>query len=703
MSLSATRVTELASPLTQGLELLDAAGALRCLCANDALLFAGYGGLPGLLDAATLDSAAGLCASMRAALAHPAGHVVFAGCGTSGRLAHFHATSLNAAWAAGGGGARAQPPFSYILAGGDAALVLPQEAAEDSPSAALAALAAWEARHCPAPHAPIVLLGVTCGLSAPFVFALLEAALGKPPGGAEWTPAVLGFNPIGAMAAPLPAAHATLLRMQAAAEAGAASDAAGGAPAPARRRAHVLTPCLGPEAVAGSSRMKGGSATSVLLQALAAVALAPPLPAAPPLAAQLQEALLRFSDALQRLYAAASAGSDSGSSGGLAPLAAAAGAALTSASAASPTRRGRLIYLGAGAAGALALTDASECPPTFGSLHDDVRGYVAGGFAALLGAEAAAALPPLRIPPQLLLPPAPAPAPAAPAAPAEPDAPPRLAVVDLEAGFAGECLPTLGPSDCVILVAIEGVGSSEEQAGALRALAAAGARGAVLGHICVLSSSGSAGGRALAAAARAAAPLGLALALPELALRPAALPATASLPCLAFLALKLALNAVSTLAHAARGCVVRGRMVAMCISNSKLYHRAVGIIEDVAGVARGAAERALLAAIYEGQREAAGGGRGARPAAPAAPPWTRTCAQPRGSRACCQWPSCWQPALRWAAAAAARKSAARCCAGSQCPAGPLQRCAPRRQRRQRADSAGERGEGFLFLLPVFAS
>lgn len=41
------------------------------------------------------------------------------------------------------------------------------------------------------------------------------------------------------------------------------------------RNAHLLTPNVGPEALAGSSRMKGGSATLVLLDALCAGALAP--------------------------------------------------------------------------------------------------------------------------------------------------------------------------------------------------------------------------------------------------------------------------------------------------------------------------------------------------------------------------------------------------------------------------------------------
>jgi len=47
-------------------------------------------------------------------------------------------------------------------------------------------------------------------------------------------------------------------------------------------------------------------------------------------------------------------------------------------------RGGRLLYVGAGTSGRLGVLDASECPPTFGSDPDDVRGIIAGGEPALV-------------------------------------------------------------------------------------------------------------------------------------------------------------------------------------------------------------------------------------------------------------------------------------------------------------------------------
>jgi N-acetylmuramic acid 6-phosphate etherase len=44
---------------------------------------------------------------------------------------------------------------------------------------------------------------------------------------------------------------------------------------------------------------------------------------------------------------------------------------------------GRLVYIGAGTSGRLGVLDASECPPTYGTSPDMVRGLIAGGDAAL--------------------------------------------------------------------------------------------------------------------------------------------------------------------------------------------------------------------------------------------------------------------------------------------------------------------------------
>ena len=44
---------------------------------------------------------------------------------------------------------------------------------------------------------------------------------------------------------------------------------------------------------------------------------------------------------------------------------------------------GRLFYVGAGTSGRLGVLDASECPPTFGTLPEKVQGIMAGGETAI--------------------------------------------------------------------------------------------------------------------------------------------------------------------------------------------------------------------------------------------------------------------------------------------------------------------------------
>jgi len=48
---------------------------------------------------------------------------------------------------------------------------------------------------------------------------------------------------------------------------------------------------------------------------------------------------------------------------------------------------GRLFYFGAGTSGRLGVVDASECPPTFGTDPDMVRGLIAGGKEAMFVAQ----------------------------------------------------------------------------------------------------------------------------------------------------------------------------------------------------------------------------------------------------------------------------------------------------------------------------
>ena len=48
---------------------------------------------------------------------------------------------------------------------------------------------------------------------------------------------------------------------------------------------------------------------------------------------------------------------------------------------------GRLLYIGAGTSGRLAVVDAAECPPTYGVPRDLVQGIIAGGTKTMMQAS----------------------------------------------------------------------------------------------------------------------------------------------------------------------------------------------------------------------------------------------------------------------------------------------------------------------------
>jgi hypothetical protein len=376
-------------------------------------------------------------------------------------------------------------------------------------------------------------------------------------------------------------------------------------------RGALLNPVVGAEAVAGSSRMKGGSATWILCAAMVEVgaraALAGAPPAAPP-AAAVRGALAAFEAAVRAFYALASPA--------LARALASAAAALSAPRAApwprggaphlTPSARGRLFYIGRGAAGLLGLVDASEATDTYGAAFNDVRAFCAGGWPRMAVAPGAADP---AVPRELRG--------GAGAADAEERACPALE------GFA-EFAPTLCAADAVVALWVQGgcdAGGGDAGADAaaiLAAMAAAAAAGARVHAVAVREQHGAAAGAAadLLAAAAAAGGAAVDIALPALAVPPgAALPAAAAaeprgagagaraaapppVPALGLLALKLALNALTTGAFVARGVVVGNVMANMMLTNHKLFLRALRIVDALAGCGAAGAHRAVLRAVY---------------------------------------------------------------------------------------------------------
>ncbi|WP_219470197.1 N-acetylmuramic acid 6-phosphate etherase [Nonomuraea rhizosphaerae] len=198
---------------------------------------------------------------------------------------------------------------------------------------------------------------------------------------------------------------------------------------------------------------------------------------------------------------------------------------------------GRLLYVGAGTSGRLAVLDASECPPTFGTDPSLVQGVIAGGMDALTrsveGAED-----------------------------------------DAEAGAAALADLEVGPLDSVV-----GVSASGRAPFVLGALAEAARRGALtVGLSCN-------DGAPLSAAAEH----GI-----EVVVGPEVV--TGSTRLKAGTAQKLVLNMISTISMIRLGRTYGNRMVEMSAMNSKLADRAVRMVSDITGADHDAAGAALDAA-----------------------------------------------------------------------------------------------------------
>jgi N-acetylmuramic acid 6-phosphate etherase len=198
---------------------------------------------------------------------------------------------------------------------------------------------------------------------------------------------------------------------------------------------------------------------------------------------------------------------------------------------------GRLVYVGAGSSGRLALVDAAECVPTFGVPPGQVLALVAGGPSALAVAQEAA----------------------------EDDA---------EAGARDLAGARVGPRDAV--VALSASGRTPYVVGAGRAAAAAGAL-----TVAVVCAGGSPLGQLVAHEV-------VAVVGPEVV--------AGSTRMKAGTAQKLVLNTISTVSMVRLGKTYGNLMVDVVAGNAKLRARARRAVELAAGASEEDAEAALEAA-----------------------------------------------------------------------------------------------------------
>lgn len=198
---------------------------------------------------------------------------------------------------------------------------------------------------------------------------------------------------------------------------------------------------------------------------------------------------------------------------------------------------GRLLYVGAGTPGRIGLLDAAECPPTFGTPPEQVRGIIAGGRAAVTGAV-------------------------------------EGVEDDTDAGVADVAAAQVGPGDAVV-----GLTASGRTPYVLAALAEARRRGAAtVGLSC-----------------NTGAELSAVVEYPvEIAVGPEFVAGSTRLK--AGTAQKLVLNMISTISMVRIGKTHGNLMVDLVATNQKLQARAIRMVQEITGVTAEAAETALAAA-----------------------------------------------------------------------------------------------------------
>ncbi|XP_062417391.1 glucokinase regulatory protein isoform X1 [Pungitius pungitius] len=509
-------VSEKSNPLTRDMDRASARCIVRMLQACDAQMFQRRTGTTyqRLLSEPVLETLTEVAKKVEHILKHPRDSlIVLSGCGTSGRLAFLMASAYNRALRE----LDHSLVYSYIIAGGDRALLSSQEAPEDD--AELGVLSLQKA--CEG-HKSVLFIGISCGLSAPFVAGQLDFCLQHPE---VYTPVLIGFNPTHqARDERIPGCSFTfrsvVRRMQELAK---------------RRGAFLVNPAVGPEAVSGSSRMKGGSATKILLEVALSAAHAAAFADTPISPVGIRQHMGAHEKTLEITYAQAE---------GLGALLEAAGQSLR--------RGGRLCYLGWGPLGTLGLVDASECVPTFGAGCEDVRGFISGGYSELNNKEG-----PLG---------------------------PGFSIAHED--FLRQVLPSLSDRDLVLLLythadrvseVAELARAAREKTSNVHAVyhrvdgdAAAAAQQDDINRLCLLS---------------------LKFTWPSTA-------SGISLHKQWELSTKLVLNAVSTGAHVLKGKIYQNHMVDVQVTNSKLYRRATRLLQKLSGCPEPRCEEALLKAIY---------------------------------------------------------------------------------------------------------
>lgn len=543
---------------------------LRILRAVDAQVFTGWREYSSLFDFDLLqqcERVAQSCAKLiRLCMSGRDVAIVMTGCGTSGRVAYLTARRFNQALRSIG---VTKLAFYYLISGGDSALLLSDELPEDDPVEGASDLEAIIKKY--GQHG-YFLIGVTCGLSAPYVAGQLDYAIrdiesSKKSDGSYTIKgvAVLGFNPPNmARNAPIEKAqgHWAFRDVALQLEELRLTEQVGVTAAHEGCTYATLTPVVGPEPVGGSSRMKGGSATVVVLDTVCrrALLLATSIDSDSCQVSTIEDMYLAFQQCHSKTYATACCPPQplpSTIPSGVIPAAETGEYSLCRVmeSAALALRDNcRLYYVGTGSAGCMGCIDVSEMPDTYGSPFDQVRAFVSGGWTVVGNMDG------------------------------DLSHMSRLHCISTE-HFRTDILSNLRKNDAIVFVLSDADDVSIDVLDLALDIQRSG-----LGNMCLV---------------RAARTSRISSSVSQMANMTAGRYVNVNLGSNAHdglldYSIKLLLNAVSTFAQASgRGAVYKGMMVSTGPANDKIYARCVRLLADsFPGVSLVQAEHALIKAIH---------------------------------------------------------------------------------------------------------
>ena len=183
---TAVPISEQPNELARNIDTGTANDIVRTLRQCDSQIFSGWENFPNIYDEETILAMEQIAEEAAEVLRDTSGEtaIVLSGCGTSGRLAFFLAQKFSRL-------AKAQQvsaSYEYLIAGGDIALFTSQEAPEDDWKKGQEDLAKVSRN-----RTKVLFIGITCGLSAPYVAGQLDYCMSHPD---VFIPVLLGFNPI---------------------------------------------------------------------------------------------------------------------------------------------------------------------------------------------------------------------------------------------------------------------------------------------------------------------------------------------------------------------------------------------------------------------------------------------------------------------------------------------------------------------------